>query len=85
MKQKTAVEFLIEQIKLDQQVKALSEQEWINVIEEAKELEKRQIVDAYVESAKENSLYNKLPDEDLKIEIELAEQYYTQNYGNDND
>jgi hypothetical protein len=46
---KTAVEWLIEQIKSDQYQKALSLSEWMKVFEQAKEMEKEQIRDAYEE------------------------------------
>lgn len=46
MKQ-TAVNWLIEQIKSDQNQKALSASEWIKVIEKAKQMEKEQIIDAF--------------------------------------
>ena len=37
----TAVEWLVEQIKNDQNQKALSPSEWIQVIEQAKEMEQK--------------------------------------------
>ena len=43
----TAVEWLIEQIKSDQYQKALSLSEWIKVFEQAKAIEKEQIIDAF--------------------------------------
>ena len=45
MKQQTAVEWLVEQIKSDQNQKALSATEWMKVIEKAKQMEKEQMID----------------------------------------
>jgi len=39
----TAVEWLVEQIKSDQNQKALSPNEWMKVIEQAKAIEKEQL------------------------------------------
>lgn len=39
----TAVEWLVEQIKSDQNQKALSASEWMDVIEQAKKMEKQQM------------------------------------------
>ena len=52
MKQ-TAVQWLVEQIKSDQNQKALSASEWMQVIEQAKEMEKEQIIDAYETAEKD--------------------------------
>jgi len=66
MKQ-TAVEWLVEQIRSDQNQKALSAREWMQVIEQAKQMEKEQIVDAYKA--------------DLPHVNDLdAEQYYKETY-----
>lgn len=46
MAQQTAVDWLIEQIKRDQTQKALSATEWMQVIEQSKQMEKDQIVKA---------------------------------------
>lgn len=48
MSKQTAVEWLVEQIKSDQNQKALSPDEWMEVIEQAKAMEKEQISNAYV-------------------------------------
>lgn len=50
MKQQTAVEWLAEQIKSDQNQKALSASEWMQVIEQAKQMEKEQIMKAVYDS-----------------------------------
>lgn len=46
-KKTTAVEWLIEQIKNDQNQKALSANEWMEVIEKAKEIERNQRIKDY--------------------------------------
>jgi hypothetical protein len=43
----TAVEFLIEHIKLDAMYEAKSIDEWVNIFEQAKAMEKEQIKDAF--------------------------------------
>lgn len=42
-KKQTAVEWLVEQIKSDQNQKSLSASEWMQVINQAKQMEKEQI------------------------------------------
>ena len=49
-KKQTAVEWLVEQIKSDQNQKALSASEWMEVIERAKEIEKEQIIECFLEA-----------------------------------
>ncbi len=72
MKQ-TAVEWLIDQIKLDQNEKVLSPKEWLNTYEQAKEMEKEQIEDAYTECWKSN-----MPDGyECK---QSAEEHYNETY-----
>jgi len=46
----TAVEWLVEQIRSDQNQKALSAREWMQVIEQAKAMEKEQIMMAVKDS-----------------------------------
>ena len=48
MKKQTAVEWLVDQIKSDQNQKALSASEWMEVIEQAKAMEREQIEEAYL-------------------------------------
>lgn len=48
-KKQTAVEWLVEQIKSDQNQKSLSASEWMQVINQAKQMEKEQIEVAYWE------------------------------------
>jgi len=48
MKKQTAVEWLVDQIKSDQNQKALSASEWMEVIEQAKAMEREQIKEAAI-------------------------------------
>lgn len=68
----TAVNWLIEQIKNDQNQKALTGLEWMKVIEQAKEMEKQQIIDAYSQGDKDG-----YPDGSYTT----GEEYYNQTYG----
>ena len=74
MKQ-TAVNWLVEQIKSDQNQKALSASEWMKVIEQAKDIEKQQIMDAWANGEGYN-------DEEAK---EMAKKYYKETYESNND
>jgi len=47
MSKQTAVEWLVDQIKSDQNQRALSASEWMEVIEQAKAMEREQIVKAW--------------------------------------
>ena len=58
MSKQSAVEWLIEQIKSDQNQKALSGSEWIEIFEQAKQMEKQQIAQAW-EDGDYNYFYNK--------------------------
>ena len=69
MAQQTAVEWLVEQIKSDQNQKALSASEWMQVIEQAKQMEKEQIVDAHYQGYRN----------DIGT-TEISEQYYNETY-----
>ena len=71
--QQTAVEWLVEQIKSDQNQKALSPSEWMQVINQAKQMEKQQIIDAA-----NTLLYCGTGPGDM-----WAEQYYNETYGKD--
>ena len=68
MKQQTAINWLVDQIKSDQNQKALSASEWMEVIEQAKQMEKEQIIDAFLEGKVNHS-------KDWAIE------YYNETYG----
>lgn len=72
----TAVNWLIEQIKSDQNQKALSANEWMQVIEQAKAMEKEQIIEA-VESTI-NSI--KLDDKKEGFICMNGEGYYKQTF-----
>ena len=72
----TAVEWLIEQIKNDQNQKALSAKEWIKVIEQAKQMEKEQIEDAHIEGQR---VFDKHPH--TQWTNDQAEHYYAETYG----
>ena len=73
MAQQTAVEWLVDQIKSDQNQKALSASEWIEVIEQAKQMEKEQIINAW-RNGDNDSMY------EPKQLDEQAEQYYNETY-----
>ena len=76
MKQ-TAVEWLVEQIKSDQNQKALSASEWMQVINQAKQMEKEQLIDAYYQCARDNF-------EHIKVVNRSATDYYNETYGKQN-
>ena len=69
-KKQTAVEWLVEQIKSDQNQKALSASEWMQVIEQAKQIEKEQIIDTWKHGNLPTFLGRAL----------TAEQYYNETF-----
>ena len=71
MAQQTAVEWLVDQIKSDQNQKALSASEWLQVIEKAKQMEKEQISEAYRQSVEEDVWNNPL---------RTGDEYYNEKY-----
>ena len=71
----TAVEWLVEQIRKDQNQKALSASEWMQVIEEAKAMEKEQIMKAVDRGYDEGC---KFPED---MTLRNSEQYYNETYG----
>lgn len=71
----TAVNWLIEQIKSDQNQKALSANEWMQVIDQAKVMEKEQLIDAHIEGQR---VFDKHPH--TQWTNDQAEQYYKENY-----
>lgn len=73
MAQQTAVEWLIIQIKNDHIDKALTGLEWMKIFEQAKQMEKEQIAEAYLQGSFDDG-----PNQDN------AEQYYNETYGNKN-
>ena len=70
MKKQTAIEWLVEQIKSDQNQKALSPDEWMEVIEQAKAMEKEQMCKFAYKCHNHYKVNG-----DFKIE-----QYYNQTY-----
>ena len=70
---KTAVEWLIEQIKSDQYQKALSLSEWMKVFEQAKAIEKEQIIDAFWNGDNTDCI----SEQNAK---EFAEKYYNETF-----
>ena len=72
MKQ-TAVEWLIQNIVEDQTIKAKSMSEWIKIFEQAKAMEKEQIIDAFGVGCHHES-------KRLVGYQDTAEQYYKQVY-----
>ena len=72
----TAVEWLVEQIKSDQNQKALSASEWMQVIIQAKEREKEQMIDAHIEGQR---VFDKYPH--TQWTNDQAEQYYNETFG----
>ena len=71
MSKQTAVEWLVDQIKSDQNQKALSASEWMQVIKKAKEMEKEQISEAYKIGVEEDVYNNPL---------KTGEQYYDETF-----
>ena len=69
----TAVEWLVEQIRKDQNQKALSASEWMQVIEEAKQMEKEQIQKAF-------SNGQELPISNPLLPHYSSEEYYNEKY-----
>ena len=74
MKQQTAVEWLVDQIKSDQNQKALSASEWMEVIEQAKQMEKEQHNETWEKSRLEDK-----GDDYLGKQLSFK-QYYNETY-----
>ena len=66
----TAVEWLVEQIKSDQNQKALSASEWMQVIDQTKQMEREQTMDFAMKFMMQDrpivSFYNEIYGEKLK-------------------
>ena len=77
MAQQTAVEWLVDQIKSDQNQKALSASEWMEVIKQAKQMEKGQIMKAYKAHHNLGHIYG------LETEQYYNETYMTNKNNND--
>jgi hypothetical protein len=77
MVQQTAVEWLVDQIKSDQNQKALSASEWMEVIKQAKQMEKEQIMKAYDDGVDyEISIYSTMG----VLTAMDSEEYYNETY-----
>lgn len=72
----TAVEWLIEQIKNDHINKALTGLEWMKIFEQAKEMEKQQIIDANYDGQR---LHSKSCTKQMLQDN--AESYFAETYG----
>ena len=77
-KKQTAVEWLVEQIKSDQNQKSLSASEWMQVINQAKQMEKEQMQKLII------WMYKVSADQPMRFETDIddiVEQYYNETYG----
>jgi hypothetical protein len=73
-KQQTAVEYLIHHIRQDVFVHSKSTKEWNQVFQQAKEMEKQQIINSFWNGDNTDCT----SEQNVK---EFAEQYYQQTYG----
>ena len=78
MSKQTAVEWLIQNIVEDQTIKAKSMSEWTTIYEQAKAMEKEQIIEAYLTPLSNEYWFQK--DEILNQE---SKKYYNETYGGD--
>ena len=78
MTQQTAVEWLVEQIKSDQNQKALSPNEWMQVIEQANKMFEEQIVQTYNDGYKDGQ--SDLDSSKDISEFSNAKLYYNEIY-----
>lgn len=78
MTQQTAVEWLVEQIKSDQNEKALSPNEWMQVIEQANKMFEEQIVQTYNDGYKDGQ--SDLDSSKDISEFSNAKLYYNEIY-----
>lgn len=78
-KKQTAVEWFVEQIKSDQYQKSLSASEWMQVINQAKLMEKEQLIDAHIEGQR---VFDKHTH--TQWTNDQAEQYYNETYAGGN-
>lgn len=76
MTKKTAVDFLIKEIKNDQFLKSKNAKEWNEIFDKAKEMEKEQIKDAYNDAAIDATYGEKFKN---------FEQYYNETYEGENE
>jgi len=83
IKKQTAIDWLVDQIKSVENQKGLSAQDWLEVIEKAKAMEKEQIINTWSEAT--------APDHEIGLsdafyiisQVQKAEQYYNETYGGD--
>jgi hypothetical protein len=76
-KKQTVVEWLIQNIVEDQTIKAKSMSEWVSIFEQAKEMEKEQIIDSYRDGRSDQQ-----SDRPSKFYNRMAEQYYNETFKN---
>ena len=72
--QSTAVNWLIEQILSDQLIKSISQNEWLEVFKQAKQMEKEQIMKAY------NAYYDTHAQKFFEGKYLKGEQYYNETF-----
>lgn len=77
----TAVEWLVEQIKSDQNQKALSASEWVQVIEQAKAMESEQRDDIINQIDMELALIEDYAKGEAGDEITKLRKYISETYG----
>ena len=71
MKKQTAVQFLIEKIDFDANVRMFSRNEWKEIFDQAKQMEKEQMIDAILDNRNITS----------QVTLKDAESYYNETYG----
>jgi hypothetical protein len=76
MKQ-SAVSWLIQNIVEDQTIKAKPMSEWLEIFEQAKSMEREQIIQARLSLDQTDNIWDK------EIFSNMAEQYYNETYGGD--
>jgi hypothetical protein len=67
MKKQTAIDWLVEQVKSKDNQKSFSILQWLKIIEKAKEMEKEQIMEAFLDGYKSHPY--------------MTEKYYNETYG----
>jgi len=73
-KKQTAVEWLVNHITEDQIIKAKSMYEWLEIFEQAKQMEKEQMKDVYLTHCVKAERLRKIFEQQF-------EQYYNETYG----
>ena len=77
MNKQTAVHFLIEKIDFDANVRCFSKDEWKEIFDQAKQMEKEQII----KTAQDNFYAGQDLANGYKIDWDSSEQYYNETYG----